>query len=50
MGKRRWARLERFEARFAQLGESFFVMYGDSYLPCDYAAVEKEFWRSGSWD
>ena len=22
------------------LGESFFVLYGDSYLPCDYAAVE----------
>ncbi|MGA2413443.1 MAG: nucleotidyltransferase family protein [Candidatus Sulfotelmatobacter sp.] len=31
-----------------QLGESFFVMYGDSYLACDYAAVEREFWRSGT--
>jgi NDP-sugar pyrophosphorylase family protein len=30
-----------------KLGESFFAMYGDSYLPCDYAAVESEFWRSG---
>jgi NDP-sugar pyrophosphorylase family protein len=30
-----------------KLGESFFVMYGDSYLPCDYAAVEREFARSG---
>jgi NDP-sugar pyrophosphorylase family protein len=26
-----------------KLGKSFFVMYGDSYLPCDYAAVEHEF-------
>jgi NDP-sugar pyrophosphorylase family protein len=26
-----------------KLGESFFVMYGDSYLPCDYAAVERNF-------
>jgi NDP-sugar pyrophosphorylase family protein len=30
-----------------KLGESFFVMYGDSYLPCDFAAVEHEFWLSG---
>jgi len=29
------------------LGESFFVLYGDSYLPCDYAAVERAFERSG---
>jgi NDP-sugar pyrophosphorylase family protein len=29
------------------LGESFFVLYGDSYLPCDYAAVEKVFLSSG---
>jgi NDP-sugar pyrophosphorylase family protein len=26
-----------------RLGKSFFVMYGDSYLPCDYAAVEGKF-------
>jgi N-acetyl-alpha-D-muramate 1-phosphate uridylyltransferase len=26
-----------------KLGESFFVMYGDSYLPCDYAAIERSF-------
>jgi NDP-sugar pyrophosphorylase family protein len=26
-----------------KLGESFFVVYGDSYLPCDYAAVAREF-------
>ena len=29
------------------LGESFFTLYGDSYLPCDYAAVEKAFLNSG---
>jgi NDP-sugar pyrophosphorylase family protein len=28
-----------------KLGERFFVMYGDSYLPCDYAAIEREFSR-----
>lgn len=26
-----------------KLGESFLVLYGDSYLPCDYAAMEREF-------
>src|SRR5271155_2781642 len=26
-----------------RLGESFFVMYGDSYLPCDYAAIARNF-------
>ena len=25
------------------LGDAFFVLYGDSYLPCDYAAVEAAF-------
>jgi NDP-sugar pyrophosphorylase family protein len=30
-----------------KLGQSFLVMYGDSYLACDYAAVEREFARSG---
>src|ERR1039458_3033935 len=25
------------------LGKSFFVMYGDSYLPCDYAAIARSF-------
>jgi len=29
------------------LGENFFVVYGDSYLPCDYAAVERSFLASG---
>lgn len=29
-----------------KLGDKFFVMYGDSYLACDYAAVEQEFLRS----
>jgi N-acetyl-alpha-D-muramate 1-phosphate uridylyltransferase len=30
-----------------KLGENFFVLYGDSYLPCDYAAIEQEFLRPG---
>lgn len=29
------------------LGEAFLVIYGDSYLPCDYAAVEREFEACG---
>lgn len=29
------------------LGEAFFVLYGDSYLDCDYGAVEKAFQASG---
>jgi len=29
------------------LGEAFFVMYGDSYLECDYGAVETAFRRAG---
>jgi NDP-sugar pyrophosphorylase family protein len=29
------------------LGERFFVLYGDSYLPCDYAGVQREFLGSG---
>lgn len=29
------------------LGEAFLVMYGDSYLPCDYRAVERAFAASG---
>lgn len=29
------------------LGDAFFVLYGDSYLPCDYAAVAEAFRRSG---
>ncbi|MCL4465932.1 MAG: nucleotidyltransferase family protein [Chloroflexi bacterium] len=30
------------------LGESFFVLYGDSYLPCDYRRVQRAFQESGS--
>lgn len=30
-----------------QLGEAFFVLYGDSYLECDYAAIERAFAVSG---
>jgi MurNAc alpha-1-phosphate uridylyltransferase len=29
------------------LGPEFLVLYGDSYLPCDYAAVAQAFHRSG---
>jgi MurNAc alpha-1-phosphate uridylyltransferase len=29
------------------LGEQFLVLYGDSYLPCDYQAVERAFLGSG---
>jgi N-acetyl-alpha-D-muramate 1-phosphate uridylyltransferase len=29
------------------LGDPFFVLYGDSYLECDYAAVEQAFLASG---
>jgi MurNAc alpha-1-phosphate uridylyltransferase len=29
------------------LGEQFFVLYGDSYLPCDYKAIEQSFLKSG---
>jgi NDP-sugar pyrophosphorylase family protein len=29
------------------LGESFFVIYGDSYLPCDYADVQQAFEAAG---
>ncbi len=29
------------------LGETFFVMYGDSYLACDYAGIERSFLQSG---
>lgn len=30
-----------------ELGNSFFVLYGDSYLACDYAAIERAFFESG---
>ncbi|MFZ0958493.1 MAG: sugar phosphate nucleotidyltransferase [Candidatus Sulfotelmatobacter sp.] len=30
-----------------KLGEKFFVMYGDSYLTCNYVAIEREFSRLG---
>ena len=30
-----------------KLGKFFFVLYGDSYLVCDYAAVAREFQRAG---
>lgn len=30
------------------LGERFFVLYGDSYLPCDYRAVQQAFLKCGA--
>jgi NDP-sugar pyrophosphorylase family protein len=30
-----------------KLGDLFFVMYGDSYLPCDYAAIARNFESTG---
>ena len=30
------------------LGDEFFVLYGDSYLPCDYGAVEAAFHAAGT--
>lgn len=30
----------------SKLGENFFVLYGDSYLPCDYSGIEREFLHS----
>jgi NDP-sugar pyrophosphorylase family protein len=29
------------------LGEACFILYGDSYLPIDFGAIEAEFWASG---
>ncbi|WP_131782420.1 nucleotidyltransferase family protein [Legionella gresilensis] len=29
------------------LGEAFFVLYGDSYLPINFKAVERDFFKSG---
>jgi NDP-sugar pyrophosphorylase family protein len=30
-----------------KLGDAFFVMYGDSYLPCDYASIARNFESAG---
>jgi NDP-sugar pyrophosphorylase family protein len=30
-----------------RLGDAFFVLYGDSYLACDYSAVAREFFAAG---
>lgn len=34
-------------AALSLLGDPFFVLYGDSYLTCDFAAVERSFLASG---
>jgi len=31
-----------------KLGDPFFVMYGDSYLPCDYASIARTFESAGA--
>jgi NDP-sugar pyrophosphorylase family protein len=35
------------QAALPLLGEAFFLMYGDSYLPCDYRAAEAAFQAAG---
>ncbi len=30
------------------LGDAFFVLYGDSYLPCDYGTIEQTFLKAGA--
>ena len=35
-------------AALSDLGDSFFVLYGDSYLECDYAAIERAFVGGGT--
>jgi len=35
------------KAALPRLGGSFFVLYGDSYLDCDYSAIESAFTDSG---
>jgi N-acetyl-alpha-D-muramate 1-phosphate uridylyltransferase len=35
------------QGALAELGEAFFVLYGDSYLECDYEAIERVFLASG---
>jgi NDP-sugar pyrophosphorylase family protein len=46
-----WPRLEgtggAVRRALPLLGSRFFVLYGDSYLPCDYAAVQHAFENSG---
>ena len=34
-------------AALPELGDEFFVLYGDSYLECDYQAIERAFVASG---
>lgn len=36
------------KSALTKLGDSFFVLYGDSYLPCDYAAIARGFEDSGA--
>ncbi len=42
-GERMMGTAGAIKRALAKLGEAFFVLYGDSYLPCDYAAVAAKF-------
>lgn len=47
-GAERMGTAGALKAALPQLGERFFVIYGDSYLRCDYSAVERVFDGSGT--
>ncbi len=42
-GERMMGTAGAIKRTLAKLGEAFFVLYGDSYLPCDYTAVAAKF-------
>ncbi|MBZ5627804.1 MAG: NTP transferase domain-containing protein [Acidobacteriia bacterium] len=42
-GERMMGTAGAIKSALPKLGEAFFVLYGDSYLPCDYAAVAAKF-------
>jgi len=42
-GERMMGTAGAIKRALAKLGEAFFVLYGDSYLPCDYTAVAAKF-------
>lgn len=46
-GKRLLGTAGAVKNALSMLGDSFLVLYGDSYLVCDYAAVAREFQRAG---
>lgn len=46
-GPRRLGTGGALKAALRELGDAFFVLYGDSYLECDYRAIERTFRESG---